>query len=170
MTINDIKLLLVGVIKQYFPNRKTLKNLTENEEGKLLYNGEVMATDTNVSEEDLQAAIADIISEINKEDTPTVIPELYPEDELDTPTTIPELYPEMDDTPTVIPELGDEEPIETPEEEPTEDPVEPEEPQDEPVVEPEPEVTEPESTEPENEDPSEVIEEPENPEIEGGTE
>ena len=59
------------------------------------------------TEEELQNAIQDIVAEINKEpevipeDTPTVIPELYPEE--DEPTVIPELYPEEDE-PTVIPE------------------------------------------------------------------
>ena len=120
------------------------------------------------TEEDLQSAILDIVDMINKEpepeeevideNTPVTIPELYPEME-DTPTIIPELYDDLD-TPTIIPELGDE----------TETPVEPEVPeeetQDEPVE--EPEVTEPETTEPEEN--TEVIQESENLEIEGGTE
>ena len=65
------------------------------------------------SEEELQAAIIDIVDMINEEsgeviteNTPAVIPELYPEMD-DTPTVIPELYDELD-TPTVIPELEDE--------------------------------------------------------------
>ena len=55
MTVNDIKSLLVGIIKQSFPNRKTLRSLTENEEGKLLFNGETIATDIKISEEENNA-------------------------------------------------------------------------------------------------------------------
>lgn len=56
--------------------------------------------------EQIQEAINQAVTEINTVDTPTAIPELYPEMD-DIPTVIPEEYENMD-TPTVIPEIYDE--------------------------------------------------------------
>lgn len=52
MTLNDIKILLAGTIKQAFTNKKVLDKFSESEEGKLLYNASEIATDIKISEEE----------------------------------------------------------------------------------------------------------------------
>lgn len=52
MTFENVKSFVVGTIKQAFLNKKTLDKFTENEDGKVLYDGAEIATDIKVSEEE----------------------------------------------------------------------------------------------------------------------
>ena len=48
MTLNEVKILLVGTIKQAFTNKKILDKFSENEDGKLLYNNSEISSSTSV--------------------------------------------------------------------------------------------------------------------------
>ena len=52
MTFDNIKSFVVGTIKQAFKNKKTLDKFTENEDGKVLYNGSEIATNIKISEQE----------------------------------------------------------------------------------------------------------------------
>lgn len=69
MTLEQIKTLIVGVLKGWFANKKVLDKFSESASGELQYEGATLGGETYTDAE-VTAAITDILNELNSTSTP----------------------------------------------------------------------------------------------------
>lgn len=67
MTLAQVKTFIIGVLKGWFTNKKTLDKLSESENGELLYNSKAIGGGETVTDEQVTTAIQETITELNAE-------------------------------------------------------------------------------------------------------
>lgn len=73
MTLNQVKTFIIGVLKGWFTNKFVLDKLSESESGELLYDSKSIGTsgggssDEKVTDEEIEQAIVETITELNTE-------------------------------------------------------------------------------------------------------
>ena len=71
MSLQQFKTLITGVLKGWFTNKKTLDKFAEDENGKLTFNGEAVGGGTTYTDEEVEAAITEILTGLNTESAST---------------------------------------------------------------------------------------------------
>lgn len=69
ITLAQIKTFIVGVLKGWFTNKKTLDKLSESENGELLFDLKPIGAEETISDESIQAAIEETLTELNTDET-----------------------------------------------------------------------------------------------------
>lgn len=69
MTLAQIKTLIVGVLKGWFTNKTTLDKFSESTDGKLQYDGKEVGGGTTYTDAEIEQAITDTLTELNKTTT-----------------------------------------------------------------------------------------------------
>lgn len=67
ITLAQVKTFIVGVLKGWFTNKKTLDKLSESENGELLFDSKPIGIEEPVTDEQVTTAIQETITELNAE-------------------------------------------------------------------------------------------------------
>jgi len=67
MTLNQVKTFIIGVLKGWFTNKKTLDKITEGENGELLFDSKAIGGGETVTDEQVQTAITETITALKTE-------------------------------------------------------------------------------------------------------
>lgn len=68
MTLAQVKTFIIGVLKGWFTNKKTLDKITEGENGELLFDSKAVGGNgETVTDEQVTTAIQETITELNAE-------------------------------------------------------------------------------------------------------
>lgn len=67
MTLAQVKTFIIGVLKGWFTNKKTLDKITEGENGELLYDSKAIGGGETVTDEQVQTAITETITALKTE-------------------------------------------------------------------------------------------------------
>lgn len=67
MTLVQVKTFIIGVLKGWFTNKKTLDKITEGENGELLFDSKAIGGGETVTDEQVQTAITETITALKTE-------------------------------------------------------------------------------------------------------
>ena len=79
MTLQQVKAFVIGVLKGWFTNKNVLDKLDINDEGYLTYDGTVVDATETYTDEQVTAAVAETLTELNAVDEGEDEPEDDPE-------------------------------------------------------------------------------------------